>query len=225
MYDIRKLSKINLWLCFVPLTFRIFARMNTDNWSENVILADADYVDKVAFDLTVNFERMIGRRIPQADMARWIDCVALDGGLREKEQADGNETQVVLIHDKAATCMKHFTPSEYDSQLNGVAFKDHLGEFVLSSYPVESMTTKEDFFMDVLQTISQQKAVRRLMVIADDNIYSKVREALNRIGDNERHTTVFTMQPMPGGQFRQEILGYSLMAALGIRSDEIKSES
>ena len=58
--------------------------------SENVILVDADYVDKVAFNLIVNFERMIGRRIPQADMAKWIDCIALDGGIREGEQ----ETQV-----------------------------------------------------------------------------------------------------------------------------------
>ena len=199
--------------------------MNTEKWSENVILVDADYVDKVAFDLTVNFERMIGRRIPQADMARWIDCVALDGGLREKEQDGGNETQVVLIHDKAATRMKCFTPDEYDSQLNGVAFKDHLGEFTLSAYPVEPMTTKEEFFTDVLQTIGLQKEVRRLMVIADDNMYNDVRKVLDRLGDDDRHTTVFTMQPMPSGQFRQEILGYSLMAALGIRADEIKTES
>ena len=199
--------------------------MNTEKWSENVILVDADYVDKVAFDLTVNFERMIGRRIPQADMARWIDCVALDGGLREKEQDGGNETQVVLIHDKAATRMKCFTPDEYDSQLNGVAFKDHLGEFTLSAYPVEPMTTKEEFFTDVLQTIGLQKEVRRLMVIADDSMYNDVRKVLDRLGDDDRHTTVFTMQPMPGGQFRQEILGYSLMAALGIRADEIKTES
>lgn len=197
--------------------------MNTEKWSENIILADADYVDKVAFDLTVNFERMIGRQIPQADMARWIECVALDGGLREKD--NGNETQVILIHDKGATEMKYFTPGEYESQLNGVAFKDHLGEFTLSAYPVEPMTTKEDFFMDVLQTIGQQKEVRRLMVIADDTIYNNVKETLNRIGDDEKHITVFTMQPMPGGQFRQEILGYSLMAALGIRADEIDNKS
>ena len=49
-------------------------------WSENVIVVDADYVDSVAFNLIVNFERMIGRRIPPADMARWVECVALDGG-------------------------------------------------------------------------------------------------------------------------------------------------
>ena len=68
--------------------------MKETKWEENVILVDADYVDKVAFDLTVNFERMIGRRIPKADMALWLECVALDGGLREGD----HQIQVVLLH-------------------------------------------------------------------------------------------------------------------------------
>lgn len=34
--------------------------MENSKLSPNVILADADYIDKVAFDLTVNFERMLG---------------------------------------------------------------------------------------------------------------------------------------------------------------------
>ena len=46
---------------------------NLEHWSENIIIVDADYVDKVAFDLIVNFERMIGRHIPHADLAHWID--------------------------------------------------------------------------------------------------------------------------------------------------------
>jgi hypothetical protein len=33
---------------------------------------------------------------------------------------------------------------------------------------------------------------------------------------------MFSMQPMQGGNFRQEILGYSLMNAMGIKADEIK---
>ena len=61
-------------------------RKSLGQWSQNVIVADADYVDDVAFNLIVNFERMLGRRIPPADMARWAECIALDGGLR----ADGN---------------------------------------------------------------------------------------------------------------------------------------
>ena len=67
-----------------------------EKWCENVIIADADYIDNVAFDLIVNFERMLGRRIPMADTSRWIDCIALDGGLREGD----HNTQVIMIHSK-----------------------------------------------------------------------------------------------------------------------------
>ena len=193
-------------------------------WSENVILVDADYVDKVAFSLIVNFERMIGRRIPQADFAKWIDCIALDGGIREGE----HETQVVLIHQKNKAQMENFTPGHYTEELNGKAFKDHLGEFVINAYPLEEIAGEEDYLADALQMVAVQKEVKRIMVIPnaeDTYIYNKVREALNRLDDDEKRITVFAMQPMPGGNFRQEILGYSLMAALGIRADEINSKS
>ena len=189
--------------------------------SKNVILVDADYVDKVAFNLIVNFERMIGRRIPQADMAKWIDCVALDGGIREGE----HETQVVLIHSKEKVRMENFVPGNYKEELTGKAFKDHLGEFVINAYPTEDVVGSEQQFIDTLQTICEQKEVKRVMVIPNTEspiIYNKVREALRQV-DDEKRITVFTMEPIAGGNFRQEILGYSLMAALGIRSDEIKT--
>lgn len=190
-----------------------------DKWSENVILVDADYADKVTFDLIVNFERMIGRRIPKADMARWLECVALDGGLREGR----NETQVVLIHGKGKTQMENFTPGEYASELDGKAFNGNLGEFTLSSLPVEDdMVTAGDLFTDALGIICNCKDVKRVMAIPDaETIYNNVRNTLRRIDTDEKHITVFAMQPMPGGNFRQEILGYSLMQALGIRADEI----
>ena len=188
--------------------------------SKNVILVDADYVDKVAFNLIVNFERMIGRRIPQADMAKWIDCVALDGGIREGE----HETQVVLIHSKEKIRMENFAPGNYEEELTGKAFKDHLGEFVINAYPTEDVVSGEQQFIDTLQTICDQKEVKRVMVIPNTenlNIYNKVRETLHHVDDDEKRITVFAMQPMAGGNFRQEILGYSLMAALGIRSEEL----
>ena len=95
--------------------------MEGARWSENVILVDADYVDKVAFDLTVNFERMIGRRIPQADMALWIECIALDGGMRPQKANEPNkaQTQVVLLHKQQQ--MENFKPGRFD-ELDGKAF-------------------------------------------------------------------------------------------------------
>ncbi|WP_297243288.1 DUF6621 family protein [uncultured Prevotella sp.] len=193
--------------------------INPAQWSENVIIADADFVDKVAFDLTVNFERMLMRRVSKADLARWIDCIALDGGIREGE----NEVQVVLIHNKENTELENFTPAHYKEELDGKAFKDHLGEFSINTYPVEELVSKADFIAEAAQIACSQKEVKRVMVVPDDEeTYAKVRHALKRIDDEGKRITLFAMQPMEGGNFRQEILGYSLMSALGINGEEIK---
>ena len=196
---------------------------NNIKWSENVIIADADYIDKVAFDLTVNFERMINRRIQPADMAQWAVCIALDGGLREGE----HETQVVLIHDKKAIAMKNFRPSNYETDLNAKAFKDDkLGEFIFASYPTEEkMVGKDEFLVEVARTVCNTKEVKRVMVIPnseDGDAYDQLRDMLRKVEDDDKRITLFAMQPMPGGNFRQEILGYSLMNALGISAKEIK---
>ena len=207
----------------------IFAAMKNTKWCDNVILVDADYVDKVAFDLIVNFERMIGRRIPQADMARWLECIALDGGLRPlASKADGakrlevsgeRNVQVILLHKRKQ--MENFNPGSF-AELDGKAFAGELGEIQISCVPVEELTTMSDLFVDSLQVVSNAAEVKRLMVVPDaESIYNKVREAL-RHANPDQHITVFAMQPLEGGQFRQEILGYSLMAALGIKAEEIR---
>ena len=136
--------------------------MKETKWESNVILVDADYVDKVAFDLTVNFERMIGRRIPQADMAQWLECVALDGGLRPQplEVAPQTTIQVVLLHKKAQ--MDNFTPGCF-VELDGKAFKGRLGEFLISCVPVEDLTTMDDLFVDSMQVIANAEEVKRLI--------------------------------------------------------------
>ena len=183
-----------------------------------MIVVDADYVDSVAFNLIVNFERMIGRRIPPADMARWVECVALDGGLRQGD----HETQVVLLHAKGKQAMENFTPADYSTQLDGKAFKGNLGEFVFGVHPVESLVSKEEFLVDVVSLVCNQKEVKRVMVVPDvDKCYDMLRHALRHVDDDKR-VTLFAMQPLTGGNFRQEILGYSLMSALGIKADEIK---
>lgn len=197
---------------------------NNTQWSRNVILVDGDYVDSVAFDLTVNFERMLGRRINKADTARWIDCIALDGGMREGRDSNG-ETQVIFIHSKDKQQLDNFNPGSYENNLNAMAFKDSLGEFIISSYPVEEVVKHDDFFLDILKTVINHKDVHRVMVIPNAEhhaLWNALRHALRDIDDEEKRVTLFAMQPMDGGNFKQEILGFSLMNALGIRGDELK---
>ena len=112
--------------------------MEKTKWSENVILVDADYVDAVAFNLIVNFERMLNRPIPKADLAQWLVCAALDGGVGEGK----NDIQVVFIHGKGRKALDNFTPSDFEAELDGKAFCDgHLGEFKLSSVQVENLNS------------------------------------------------------------------------------------
>lgn len=196
---------------------------NNIKWSENVIVADADYIDKVAFNLTVYFERALNRRIPKADFSTWAVDIALDGGLREGD----HETQVVLVHDKKKRQLDYFAPSLFDSELNAQAFKhDRMGEFIINSVPVEhSVASKGQLMADLVRMFCDQKNVKRVMVVPDSEQgdgYEAVARTLRPEDDDEKRITLFAMQQMPTGNFRQEVLGYSLMNALGISADELK---
>lgn len=190
-------------------------------WSENVIVADADYVDKVAFDLTVNFERMIGRHIPPADMSQWAVCVALDGGLRPGK----HETQVVLIHDHKNPKMENFAPGTYATELDGQAFDDpQMGEFTFADVATGEFAGNDVTMLDVLRNLLGHSEVKRIMLIPDETngeLTETLRSTLRDANDEQR-ITLLAMQPLVGGNYRQEILGYSLMRALGIDSNEIK---
>nr|MBP7472784.1 hypothetical protein [Prevotella sp.] len=99
-----------------------------------------------------------------------------------------------------------------------------LGEFLVNSYPVEKLTNKDDYILDVVKTVCSHDEVKRVMIIPDGehgDMYAKIRSALHDVDEN-KHIMLFAMQPMEGGNFKQEILGYSLMNALGIKGDEIK---
>lgn len=191
--------------------------------SENIIIADADYIDYVAFQLSVQFERMIGRRIPKADLSQWAVDIALDGGLRYDGKE--HETQLVLVHEKQNPQMENFHPSVYDTELDAMAFKDKkLGEFLVNSIAVGDVVSKDDYILDTISMVLGHEEVKRMMIVPNaeqGTIYDETM-ALLRGADDSKRITVFAMQPMPGGNFRQEILGYSIMNALGIKGEEIK---
>jgi len=189
-------------------------------WSENVIIVDGDFIDRVAFDLIVNFERMIGRRIPQADMARWLECMALDGGVRE---GTDQHTQAIFIHEEKNSQLENFKPGDYAADLHLKAFTGKLGEISIDSYALPTATNRTEYIIDVLGMLLKAPEVKRIMLAADDDTTARAGDAL-RYADDDKRITLFAMQPLRGGNYRSEILGYSLMSALGIRADEIPAE-
>ena len=148
--------------------------MEKTKWSENVILVDADYVDAVAFNLIVNFERMLNRPIPKADLAQWLVCAALDGGVGEGK----NDIQVVFIHGKGRKALDNFTPSDFEAELDGKAFCDgHLGEFKLSSVQVENLVDGDAlYFIRKDEILNRIFAELRIISFDDELICTQMRD-------------------------------------------------
>lgn len=194
-------------------------------WSENIIIVDGDYIDHVAFDLIVNFERMLNRRIPATDFSQWAVNIALDGRLK----LGNHETQVVLLHDKKNPKLENFAPADYEKELNGQAFKDpQLGEFIINSIVTsDEVAEKNNVLLDLLKTVLSHEEIKRIMLIPnaeDSHLISTLRSTLRDADDELKHITLFAMQPLEGGNFKQQILGYSLLNAMGISSSEIEQK-
>ncbi len=197
--------------------------LDTSNMlSETVVLVDCAYIEKVAFDLSVNFERMLERRIPKADLPLWLDCIALDGGITPGD----NSIQVIFIHNKSVKTLENFTPSCIQDDINGKAFKDSIGEFSLEAYPVaDDITTTEEFFNETLRILLDSDKVKNIMLVPEAEEYGhSVAQFIAKHKDKskDKDITLFAMQPVMGNGFSQQILGYSLMHALGIKGDELK---
>ncbi len=191
-------------------------------WSENIIIADGDYIDHVAFDLIVNFERMLDRRIPAADFSQWAVDIALDGRLKPGD----HETQVVLLHDRKHLKLENFAPSGYEKELNGQAFRDaRLGEFIINAIATgHEESGKEAVLLDLLNVLCSHEEVKRIMVVPDaedSSLLHSIKRIFEEVDDELKHVTLFAMQPVEGGNFRQQILGYSLLNSMGISSSEI----
>lgn len=193
--------------------------METTKWSEHVILVQADYLDRVAFDLTVNYERMLNRPIPKADLAHWLVCAALDGGVTP----GANELQVVLIHSKEKKQLDNFLPASFDKELDGKGFDDpHLGTFSISSQQIENLVSGADFFTQAFETLVDAKEVKNLIVVPDTDTSVFDLLAILERTDGEKNVTLLTMEPSSSRRIHTEILGYSLTSALGVRGDEFK---
>ena len=139
--------------------------------SENIIIVDGDYIDRVAFNLIVNFERMLNRKIPAADFSQWVVDIALDGRLKP----GNHETQVVILHDKNKAKLENFVPSDFQKELDKQAFTDErLGAFIIHTIATGSaLTEKDDVLLDILRIALSHAEIRRIMIVPnaeDSNI-------------------------------------------------------
>lgn len=185
--------------------------------SKNVILVDTSYIDKVSSDFTVNFERMLNRTLPKADLPLWLDCISLDAGLEPGE----NDIQVIFLYKNEI--LTSFTPSNIKDELDGKAFKDNLGEFSLEAYQVETnVTTMGEQFAETLRVLIDAEKVEKILAVPDITAYGNL--VIDIASKNEKKDLcMFSIQPLSGNGFHVQQLGFSVVHALGINGDELQA--
>ena len=191
---------------------------NELKFAEKVILIDASYINKVTGDLSQHFGGMIGRELPKADLPIFLECVAMDAAIQPGE----NVLQVLFVYDKNQTKIDAFNPSDLKKELNDVAFKSQLGEFQLNTFEPSDMADKEAFFLESVRLVADAKEVKHLVVVPDEMEYGdKLPEIFDKVDGKESIHVLGMNPPAPSDKYHWEMMGYAVLQALGIRSDEI----
>ena len=145
-------------------------------------------------------------------------CVAMDAAIQPGEHV----LQVLLVYDKNHTKLNAFNPSDLKKELDDVAFKSQLGEFQLNTFEPSDMADREAFFLESVKLVADAKEVKHLVVIPSETEYGdKLPEIFEKVDGKESIHVLGMNPPAPSKHFRWEMLGYAVLQALGIRSDEI----
>ena len=130
--------------------------------------------------------------------------------------------QVLLVYDKNHAKLNAFNPSDLKKALNDVAFKSQLGEFQLNTFEPSDMADREAFFLESVKLVADAKEVKHLVVIPSETEYGdKLPEIFEKVDGKESIHVLGMNPPVPSKHFQWEMLGYAVLQALGIRSDEI----
>lgn len=192
-------------------------------FAENVLLLDTAFVNEVVRNLKITLEARLKRALSDIDLPVWITCLALDAGLR----GEGNELQVLLLHDDATSGVKGCRPSRWE-ELDGQACRTAVGELAFSCVTPSTIASREALFLDLMTLALDATDVKRLLLLPSHFEYGdKMEETLYKLQREEAGVALnkvvyFALKngvkPEP---FHREAVHYSLLHVWGIRPEEL----
>lgn len=185
--------------------------------AENVMLIDASFLNLVIKDIKRHFERALGRRLPDIDLADLFVYLAYDA----KIARESGSVQVLLIYDRDCMSLACCRPSGLETELNNVAFRDDLGEFVFYTFQPEQLATLEELYLESLKIVAGAKEVRKLVVVSFNEQYGEKTEKILREADGKEIVQFRMDEPEKELPWQWEILAYPVMQAFGIKGDEL----
>ncbi|MFA6833465.1 MAG: DUF6621 family protein [Bacteroidaceae bacterium] len=189
---------------------------------DTVILIDTVFYNFLVTDIKNHFEKQLNRTLEVIDLPTLTTYLSLDMGLC----AGDNTVQLLWLYTKQISDLQFTKPSSLKSDLDGKAFQNEVGEFLMASVSTEDLVPIGELYVEVLQMALESENVKKIALIAD---YSSYKDMLNKVlSDNkgklkEKEVVFFNMGEVQKMEnVRKEILVYPLMQALGIKADDLK---
>ncbi len=189
---------------------------------DTVILIDTVFYNFLVTDIKNHFEKQLNRALEVIDLPTLTTYLSLDMGLC----AGDNTVQLLWLYTKQISDLQFTKPSSLKSDLDGKAFQNEVGEFLMASVSTEDLVPIGELYVEVLQMALESENVKKIALIAD---YSSYKDMLNKVlSDNEeklkeKEVIFFNMGEVQKMEnVRKEILAYPLMQALGIKADDLK---
>lgn len=183
---------------------------------ENVLLIDADFLNFIIKDIRKHFEPKLNRTLQKIDLTNLVTCLCLDAGL----VGENNSVQVVFVCNQSSEELEHCEPSNFETELNGTAFNNELGEFLFASAKTEQLVTQEGLFLDLLKIVADAKDVKKIIMLSNDENNKDILSIIDEA--KEKQFVNICMEPKEdNANLQYSILAYPLMHVLGIDGSEL----
>ncbi len=188
-------------------------------FEDTVYLFDATFYNFIVTDIKKHFETTLNRQFNSVELFDLISYLALDLGITESSPT----SQVIWLHDKETSELMFSQPNNFKADLDGKAFRNEIGEFLMASVSTENLVPLNQLFLEVLQMTLESDEVKRIALIGDYNSYGKdIFNLLDAEILKKKEVVLFNMGDVNLQEgVRGEILAYPLMQALGIRADDL----
>ena len=146
---------------------------------DTVILIDTVFYNFLVTDIKNHFEKQLNRTLEVIDLPTLTTYLSLDMGLC----AGDNTVQLLWLYTKQISDLQFTKPSSLKSDLDGKAFQNEVGEFLMASVSTEDLVPIGELFVEVLQMALESENVKKIALIAD---YSSYKDMLNEVlSDNK----------------------------------------
>ncbi|NMA75406.1 MAG: hypothetical protein GX963_14930 [Bacteroidales bacterium] len=191
-------------------------------FEDTVFIFDTSFYNFIVADIKKYFESSLNRELSPIDLPSLITYLALDMGI----QVGDNTTQLLWVFDKTTPELFFTFPSDLKQDLDGKAFQNELGEFLMASVTTENIVSIGELYVEIVQMALESEEVKKIALIADYKSYGDLLSKLFNttvVEEKEKEVILFDMGDVNQHKgVKNEILAYPLMQALGIKSDDLE---